>query len=244
MDRRNFFQTFLLAPFLGSLLSHSKPSTHQSHIYLITNNPQDFLWILLQILEKFHSIKDKRFSFISSSPLTEPIEKSLYAGGWKRIHNSMLPSVVISFQSLLQPAAPSFTMIKERNILDIRSSGLYSLWKEMRKGGQRSSLATIASFYKKKPFLTSGQWVSIYKEGKQLDSLSLKKTTTKTYDTKTGFVTVKIKGGKASATDSSCLHKVCCSSPPASLSGEHIICAPNYFLLKIERSPLVDTSIG
>ncbi len=244
MDRRHFFQTLLLTPFLSSLLANSRPSSHQSHICLITDNPQDLLWIILQKLEKFHFMKERDFYFSGPSPFNEPIQRSLHARGWKYLHDSMCTSVVISFQSLLLPTAPSFTLIKEGDILDIRSLGLDSLWKNMRKDSQRSSLTTIASFGKRSPFLTFGHWVSIYSDGKQLDSLSLNKNITKSYHTKTGFVTVRVKGGKASVLESSCLHKVCCSSAPASLSGEHIICAPNRFLLKIDRSSLVDTSIG
>lgn len=244
MNRRYFFQTLFLTPFFGSFLANLRPSSHQGHVYLITDNPQDPLDIILRKLEKFHFMKDRNFSFSSFSPFNEPIQRSLQARGWKYLPDYKVASAVISFQSLLHHASPSFTLIKDGSILDIRCLGLDSLWKNMRKESQNSSLTTIASFGKQSPFLSLGHWVSIYADGKQLDSLSLKKNVKKSFYTKKGFVTVMIKGGKASVLESSCRHKVCCSSTPASLAGEHIICAPNRFLLKIDRSSLVDTSIG
>lgn len=244
MDRRHFFQTLLLTPLLGSLLVNPKPSNRQSHLYMITDFPQDFLWIILQALEKYHLMEEKSFSLSGHSPCDKAIQKSLRTRGWKYLPDPERAAVVLSFQLLLQPAAPSFTLIKGGNILDIRSLGLDSLWKTMRKDCLSSSLMTMVSFDKKRAALPIGRWASVCADGKHLDSLSLKKNIIKSYQTKSGQVIVRIKGGKASVLESSCVHKVCCLSAPASFTGEHIICAPNRFLLKIDRSHLVDTSIG
>jgi hypothetical protein len=211
---------------------------------MIVDNPQDFLWIALQELEKYLIIEEKYFSFSSYSPLTKVIQKSLHQCGWKYFSDTSAAAAVISFRSLLHPTDPSFTLIKGGNILDLRFSRLSSLWKDMRKNSPASSLMTTIAFGRKRPFLPSGQWASVYGDGKQMDRLSLKKTLHKTYNTNAGQVQVRIKDGMAWVLDSSCRHKICRLSSPASFAGETIICAPNRFLLKIERSHRVDTSIG
>ena len=244
MDRRHFFQTLLLTPFLGPLLANPKPSSSQGLLYMITDCPQSYLWVILQTLEKYFLLDEKSFSFSSHSPCDEAIQKSLHTRGWSHLPDPERAVVALSFQPLLQPTAPSFAFIRGTNILDIRSLGLDSLWKTMRKDSLSSSLMTMVSLGKKRPVLPIGRWAFVYADGKHLDSLSLKKNIIKSYQTKSGQVIVRIIGGKASVLESSCLHKVCCLSSPAYFTGQNIICAPNHFLLKIDRSPLVDTSIG
>ena len=244
MDRRHFFQTLLLTPFLGSLLANPRPSSSQNLLYLITDSPQNYLWSILQTLEKYYLLEEKSFSLSGHSPCDGAIQKSLHIRGWKYLPDPDRAVAVLSFQLLLQPAAPSFTLIKGVNILDLRSFGLDSLWKTMRKESLNSSLMTTVSLGKKSPVLPIGRWVSVCADGRHLDSLSLRKNIIKSYQTKSGQVIVRIKGGKASVSESSCVHKVCCLSAPAYFTGERIICAPNRFLLKIDRSHLVDTSIG
>lgn len=244
MDRRHFFKTLLLAPFLGPLLENCHPLNHQSLIYMIADNPQDFLWIVLQELEKCLHIEEKNFSLSSSSPLGQSVIESLRKIGWKYVLDSSSATSVISFHPLFHPADPSFTLIKEGNIVDVRLHRLASLWKFMRKNRPSSSLMTEVALGNKKTFFPSAQWVSVYGDGKRMDRLSLRKNLQKTYHTYAGQVDLGIKDGTVRVLDSSCRNKICCLTSPASLSGETIICAPNRFLLKIERSQYVDTSIG
>lgn len=244
MDRRHFFQTFLMTPLVGSLMASIRLSKGQSQLYMITDSPQDFLWIILQELEKHHLIEERSFSFSGSSAFEKAIYKSLLQKGWIYYPDPLKTSFILSSQLLLHSVNPSFTFIKDGNVLDIRSRNLSSLWKGMQKDGHRSSLVTIACFNTKRRSLPRGRWASVYVYGRQVDRLSLKKKTSKTYLTKQGNVAVEAEGGQAKVSESSCSQKICCLSAPASFCGERIICAPNHFLLEIERSSFVDTSIG
>lgn len=244
MDRRHFFRTLLMTPFIGSLMASIRLSKRQSQLYMITDSPQDFLWVILQELEKHHLIEERSFSFSGSSACEKAIHKSLLQKGWIYYPDPIKASFILSSRLLLHRINPSFTFIKDGNILDIRSRNLSSLWKGMQEDGHRSSLITIACFNTKRQSFPSGHWASVFVDGRQVDRLPLKKKTFKTYLTKQGSVAVEVEGGQAKVSESSCSQKICCLSAPASLCGERIICAPNHFLLEIERSSYVDTSIG
>jgi hypothetical protein len=89
-----------------------------------------------------------------------------------------------------------------------------------------------------------GKSISIFNQGKKTDSLSLDKNSIKSYRARQGRITVTVNNRRAWVTDSSCRHKICCLTPPISFAGERIICAPNRFLVEIDRTSLIDTSIG
>jgi hypothetical protein len=139
---------------------------------------------------------------------------------------------------------PSFTLIREGKIWDIRSRKLYSLWREMNKNQRRSSCLTIASFKSTPSHPLSGKYVSVYKEGSKIEMISLEENVTRSYRTRGGKITLRVKDGKAWVPESSCRHKICLHSPSVSFAGERIICVPNHFLLEIKGSRYIDTSIG
>jgi hypothetical protein len=103
---------------------------------------------------------------------------------------------------------------------------------------------TLASFKKRKSGISAGEFVSIYKDGRRIEMFPLKESLSKSFRAGRDKITVRLEGGKAWVSESSCRHKICLSSPPVSLAGERIICAPNHFLLEIQGRHSIDTSIG
>ncbi len=152
--------------------------------------------------------------------------------------------MILSFSHLLNKASPSFTLVRNGRIWDIRSKRVYSLWQEMNRNHEPSSSLTFASLKKKTPVQSAGELVSMYREGQKIETLSLNINGEKTFKIRGGRITVKIADGKAWVTESSCRHKICLYSPPVSSAGERIICVPGHFLLKIDRSSSIDTVIG
>jgi hypothetical protein len=107
-----------------------------------------------------------------------------------------------------------------------------------------SDSLTIASFCATRQPPVQGRTAAIYIDGKKRAALALGKNQTRRLDSPGGEVVVGIEGGRAAVLDSTCRHKICRSSFPASLAGERIVCAPNRFLLKIEGPRFVDTVTG
>ena len=107
-----------------------------------------------------------------------------------------------------------------------------------------SSCLTIASLNGPRQPSAHGRTAAIYTDGKKRAVLALGKEQSKRYASACGEVVVGIEGGRAVVLASTCRHKICQSSPPASQAGERIICAPNRFLLEIEGPKLVDTVTG
>lgn len=244
MDRRRFFKTVLLSPLLSPLFMSLKSTNIASHLYLITDSPQRYISTILQELRRQGFIYGNSFTFLNSFPQAVVLKRALYQGGWKNVHLPSKTSLVFSFSHLQKKADPSFTLVKEGKIWDIRSRHLAALWLKMKRDNNPSSLLTVASFKQKNISFRSGQYASIYKDGRKIDRISLKKKTSRIYATDKGRVAVRIEDGEAWVSKSSCRHKICCFSPPVFLAGERIICAPNHFLLEIDGSPLVDTSLG
>ena len=92
--------------------------------------------------------------------------------------------------------------------------------------------------------MNNGESVRIFRDGRKISEASLADKGIKSFRVKQGEIAVKIKNGSARIISSPCRHKICCLTPPVSLSGERIICAPNHFLLEIQGGGHVDTVIG
>jgi len=114
----------------------------------------------------------------------------------------------------------------------------------MNKNHRPSLCLTIASLKNRRSDLLSGELVTLYKDGNLIERISLKKKLSKSFRTLEGKITVRVEDGKAWISESSCRHKICLHTPPVSLAGERIICAPSHFLLEIQGQHSVDTSIG
>lgn len=244
MDRRDFFKTMLATPLFTSLLLASKTTKSDLELYLIAEHPELFISSLLKELRKYTIDYGRNFTFLNSHPKENELNRILSQKGWIHVQKPIQADLTLSFSHLRQKALPSFTLVTEGRIWDIRSQKHFTLWKEMNENHKPSSCLTIASFRNRQNELFAGEFVSFYKDGRKVKTIPLKKDVAKSFRTKGGIITAKIKDGKAWVSDSSCPHKICLYSPPVSLAGERIICAPNHFMLEIHGSHSINTIIG
>ena len=244
MDRRGFFKTILATPLITPLLLASKTKKKELELYLIADHPELFISSLLEELEQYTAGYGRNFTFLNPHPQESEMEQILSQKGWRYVQKPLQADLALSFSHLWQKALPSFTLVREGRICDIRSRKLYSIWRKMNESHNPSACLTIASFKNRQIKSFAGESVSIFKEGRKTKTISLKEDTSKSFRTNSGTIAVKIKDGKAWISGSSCPHKICLYSPPVSLAGERIICAPNHFLLEVQGSHSVDTIIG
>lgn len=244
MERRDFFKTVLATPFLAQLLLASKTTRGNFDLYLISDEPVRFLPPLFDNLQDQTSGYGNDFTFLNSCSEENDLGKIFLQKGWNHVQKSSQADLTLSFNRLHDRIPPSFTLVKEGRIWDIRPHKLYSLWKNMNENGMPSSLLTVASLRSRKSVLSSGEFVVVYKDGHRIDRISLKKNLSKSYQALSGKINVCLEDRKAWVSESSCSHKICVASPPVSLAGERIICAPNHFLLEIQGPHSVDTVIG
>jgi len=243
MDRRDFFKTILATPMLTPFLLASKASSDDD-LYLLSDSPQIFLPPILQELKTLTVMSGQSYIFTNEHPLKISLVQSLGMHGWTHAQKLSQAILKLSFRPLRYPARPSFTLVSQGQIWDIRSHRLRLLWQEMNTDHTPSSCLTIASLQTDAVALTPGETVRIYRNGQQIDELSLKKDRIKFYAARKGAIAVRIQERKAWVSDSSCRHKICCLAPPASFVSERIICAPSRFLVEINGHRSIDTIIG
>lgn len=244
MDRRQFCKTILLTPIFGPLLLDLKYEKKGLHLYIISDSPQDSLPTILQQLHNQELINGLRFTFLNSLPAEKSLKKILSQKGWKHVFHPSLADFSLFFSNLRHSVYPSFTLVKDGRILDVRTKKLLSLWKEMYHQKSPSTWLTTASFQFKQTGLFLGGHAAIYLDGHKRETISLKKNFSKTFQSQRGSIAVTVKNGKAFVSNSSCLHKICQSTLPVQYVGERIICAPNHFLLEIQGVQSIDTVIG
>lgn len=244
MERRDFFKTVLATPFLAQLLLASRTTRSNFDLYLISDEPVRFLPPLFDNLQEQTDGYGKNFTFLNSYPEENDLRKTLLQKGWNYVQKSSQADLTLSFNRLHDKVLPSFTLVKEGIIWDIRPHKLFYLWKDMNENGMPSSFLTVVSLRSRRSVLSSGEFVVVYKDGHRIDRISLKKNLSKSYQALSGKINVCLEDRKAWVSESSCSHKICVASPPASLAGERIICAPNHFLLEIQGPHSVDTVIG
>jgi len=243
MDRRNFFKTCIAVPLLTNLALSFETKRGTTDLYLITDNPQQFLPSILRELNAVGLISGSTFTFLNPHPEEKEIKSALVLSAYQHISKVSRAALSLSFTSLRQKTAPSFALTKEGRVWDIRTRNLYALWKQM-NNLHVSSCLTTASIESNNRQALPGNTASIFINGKKADRLPLSKNKLKTYRTQKGKITVVVENGQARVSESSCEHKICLSLPPASLSGDRIICAPNHFLLEIQGFRFADTVIG
>lgn len=243
MKRRDFFKKILWTPLITPALISSSSDAGPLQLYVIADTPHLFLPLLLRELNPFQRIKARTFAFFNDHPQAKEIKGILHRDGWRPASRASAAELSLSFHILSQPSSPSFTLIKNRRIWDIRSRRLLSLWKEM-KTCPPSSFLTVLALQQTATSIQPGHFLSIIIKGRKKERLSLDHDIISSFRTERGQVILTVEKGKAWISSSSCRHKICCSVPPVSLSGERIICAPNHFLLEISGSSSVDTSIG
>jgi hypothetical protein len=244
MERRDFFKKLIVTPLLTPLFLAAKKKKSDCEVHLITDDIHVFLPLILEELHSYVPNNGHSFALLNSHPQENDLKRILSQRGLTYAPKPIQADLIISFSHLREKTPPSFTLIREGRIWDIRSRKLYSLWREMNKNQRPSSLLTIASFKNRQSHPFYGDFVSVYKDGREIEMISLGENVTKSYNARGGNITLSVKNGKTWISESPCRHKICLNSPPVSMAGERIICAPNHFLLEIKRSPYVDTSIG
>ncbi len=243
MDRRSFFRKILYAPLLAPFILNTSSRQKGFQFYLIADYPQVFLPTLLQELQKNGMIHRHNFTLLNRHPEDKELKRVLGEEGWHLIPKSFQAELVLSFSHLLSQALPSFTLTREGKVWDVRSRKLYPLWKEM-NSHNLSSCLTIGSYNTRRIDPYQATYAYIYIEGQKVEKISLDKNIYRKFQTERGSVDIVIEDGKARVSASSCRHKICLFTPPVSLAGERIICAPNHFLLEIRGSHHINTAIG
>ncbi len=240
MDRRDFFKSIFLTPLLTPLLLASKSSNSDAELYMISDSPQHCLPPLLQ---EFKSLSLVSGNSHTPMPQQEPLTSALISSGWRPVSDGTRAHLSLASSLLHRPALPSFTLAREGKVWDLRTRKLHSIWTEMNHQSPSNRL-TIGSFHSRPSELISGKSVSLYQEGRKIQTISLKQNSSRSFGTKAGRITVCVKDGKARVEESSCRHKICVHCPPAVYAGERIICAPNHFMLEVDGPSSVDTIIG
>jgi len=243
MNRRSFFRTILYTPLLTPFILNTKSKKKGFQFYVIADSPQVFLPTILHELQKNGMIHGHNFNLLNLHPEEKVLKRILAEQGWCLIPKSSQPDLSLSFCHLRHRALPSFTFIKEGKVWDLRTRKLYALWKEMNSQNP-SSWLTIASYNTRLVDSHQGASASIYLEGQKVERVSLEKNVFREFQAERGNINVVVENGKARVSGSSCRHKICFFTPPVSLAGERIICAPNHFLLEIQGSHYIDTVIG
>lgn len=244
MDRRDFLKFLLAAPLAPSLMPPLSSAEPGSTLYLICDDPQDYLPAIITELAKRRLVQGKRFSIREPYPFSAALKAALARDGWKYSSGKPPASLTLTFRALRQSAPPSFTLVRNGGIIDLRSGELGRLWKELIGRSSPSHGLTIASFSEPAPLLSPGWGATVFVDGNRRETLSLKKNQVQLYRTLHGQVLIRVEEGKAEVLASSCRHKICQSSTPVSQAGERIVCAPNHFLLTIDGPRFVDTVTG
>lgn len=244
MDRRNFFKTIMSTSMLTPFLLASKSFQNDLELFLISEDPERFLPGILNELELFHKTKNQTFAFLDAHPQKTFLTHALESKGWKQVNNPISAGITLSFSLLHHIASPSFTLVENGRIIDIRSQKLRSLWEKINRSGVKSTSLTTAALNKENLSGYAGEKAAVYRSGKRLGALPLNKDRQTTISVPLGKITVAVKDGKASVVDSCCKGKICLYSAPVWRRGERIICAPNQFFLAVEGGHGVDTVIG
>jgi hypothetical protein len=242
MDRRDFIKTVLTTSLAAPLLIGQKMGQPTLGLYLISASPQKELPTLLDELNNLRLLRGRRFAFASAHPQQAALQAVLEARGWKEASPNKA-ELLINFAYLQQPARPSFTLIQDGRIRDLRSSRLYSLWQKMQAQPAVASLTVfslLAAFVSPRPAKTLIARV----RGEVIERLPLQRPTRRTVDTGSGRITFIVDAGQVKVVESTCRHRVCVASAAISLAGERIICAPNHFLLELEGDTWLDAVIG
>ena len=245
MDRRSFFKTLTAtvatAPMLAPFLLASKRTHSGLEIFVIADDPQSFL---PELIKKTGPAAMKRFFSLDRQPQTVLTAGRLLKQGWAQAQTIREADLTLACRSLQDAAQPSFTVVKDGKVLDLRHSLLSPQWEKMAAGGQPSERLTTASFRDTRAPARAGQRAALYRNGRLIARLPLDKNVKKSLETGKGLLTVAVEDSTARVDHSCCRNKICVATSPVAFTGERIICAPNHFLLEIEGSPSVDTVIG
>ncbi len=244
MDRRNFLKAVFSSSLIVPLLATEPRTERNLACYLIGDHPERYLPAIIDEMAAMASVRSGRFSLLNSHPFAHEIKSVLGRNGWDFSSRPSDSSLLVSFEPLRLRAAPSFTLVQDKKIRDIRSRRLSRLWQEMSASGPLSTCLTVCALRPDRPSASPPKAVAIYEDGQRKELLSLAQDQQKTYTTAAGEVVISVEGGTARVAAATCRHRICQAALPASRPGERIICAPGRFLLEIEGSRLVDTVTG
>ncbi|MCK4337333.1 MAG: hypothetical protein KAX11_05265, partial [Candidatus Aminicenantes bacterium] len=192
MDRRGFFKTIVTTSLLAPILLASKKADNESELYLIADNPQDYISILLRELGRHTRFSERTYTFLTSHPHSIELSKILAANGWSYKRVPHKAHMALSFSPLQSNASPSFTLVKEGRVIDIRSNKLRALWKEMNQPRSFSTCLTTASLRRSRKPLQQGTHVVVYKGGSKASVLALDKESLQTFRAREDLITIKI----------------------------------------------------
>jgi len=244
MDRRNFFKTMLMTPLFTPLLLASQSRTSESELFLIADNPEDHIPLILQELNKMSLVNGNRFALLNDFPSESGLLDTLSGAGLRHVSGAADADITLSHSVLRHPASPSFALVRNGKVWDLRSRRLMTLWRDIYHGRQNATGLTVMALRKPSAFSTPGDSITIYRQGRAIARMKLDTDRSARFSVKTGEISVRIRGGKACIDDSSCRNHICQLSPPVCLGGERIICAPNHLLIQVNGTTGVDTVIG
>lgn len=244
MDRRLFFKKMLYTPLVTPLLLKA-PSYGHLELVVLSESPESVLAPILKEWEPPLSPLGKNVFCSPSHPRKIALIRRLSRSGWQITGSHSNANLILSSQKLHKAALPSFTLVKNGQIVDIRSRKLYSLWKEIYRNGPPSNLVTSAVIRRSPAGFSAGHSASVTIAGRAVDEIPLNtKDSVLSYSSPKGQILVSVEKGKVRVAESTCRHKICTCTSPISFGGERIICAPNHFMVKINGPSPFDTVIG
>jgi hypothetical protein len=246
MDRRRFLQTFIstvpaLTP-LALAAAHAAP--RDGELFLISDEPQAHLPALLREAEVFQPAGGRTFAFLTPHPDEQRLGQRLTGLGWTRASDAARAYMTLSFSPLTQPARPSFTFVRGGRIRDIRSRGLRSLWDRMDRNAPPATTLTIAGFRSDSQADRRGEFAAVFHGGRLRARLPLDRPGHHMIPAPDGRLVVRVSEGRARMQESPCRNRICLRTPPISMTGERLICAPHHLLLEIQGPGGLDAVIG
>jgi hypothetical protein len=210
---------------------------------LLVDDPDAYLPDLLAEMDVIPSWGRRTFAFRSPHPRERQLRDALGHRGWHDAPSGPA-AMTISFSSLRKPTPASFTLIRDGRIRDLRRHHLFDLWLEMGRTRRPSACVTTIAFQNGYPAAAPGEWAVLYRDGRLVDRMPLHLSGLRILDSRRGRIVVRIEGGRAGVEESSCRRQICRATPPVSMAGERIVCAPQHFFLEIKGESGLDTVIG
>jgi len=193
MDRRSFIKAVLSSSLAVPLAAASKAGPPSKALYVIGDAPQTLLPELLA--EIGQGGRGRTCAISENGPVSERVRTALAEKGWSFVPWSGKADVRVSLAFLRSACAPSFALIQNGRVVDIRARRLQGLWREISLAGPRSSLLTVVAFPDAGPSPSGGSRAALYLDGKKKDILDLGRDASRTYESGGGFVTVAVEGG-------------------------------------------------
>ncbi len=244
MHRRRFLHTFLAAPALTPLLLAADKIHPRGELHLISDEPEAYLPLLLAESADIPSRSRKTFAFLSPHPRRSRLFSTLTDQGWEPETDPSRAQLTLTFVPMMRPSRPSFALVRNGRIRDIRSRKLRALWDRMGRESEASASLTVAGLRPVPHRGNRGKFAAIYHEGILVERIRLDRDGSKRLQMRTGALVVRVESGRVRVAESPCWHQICLGTPPIDQTGQRIICAPNHLLVEVQGAPGLDTVIG